>query len=176
VKATPAEYRSVADEEISRRLLLLAEELGAGVVLGYLSLADEVRIDDFLAGACEAGKKVLLPRIGSEGMEFCPWRPSSILAPDGKGVLAPRGPRAAGEGFSKRFIVVPGRAFDREGGRLGRGGGYYDRFLAQTANESRVTVGVAYECQIMDERIPLEAHDARMDFVVTERGGGRSRR
>lgn len=65
-------------------------------------------------------------------------------------------------------ILTPGLAFDRQGGRLGRGRGHFDRLFAQAGVKAR-RVGVCFDCQVIDQ-VPVEAHDARMDVVVTERG------
>ena len=62
-------------------------------------------------------------------------------------------------------FLVPGRAFDRSGGRLGRGRACYDKYLAQT---QACKVGVAWGLQIHKEDLPMEAHDIPMDFIVTE--------
>ena len=64
-------------------------------------------------------------------------------------------------------ILVPGIAFDRFGGRVGQGGGYYDRFLATL---KAVKIGFAYGSQVFDGEIPLEEFDLRVDYVVTEDG------
>ncbi len=64
-------------------------------------------------------------------------------------------------------VIVPGSVFDRSGGRLGYGGGYYDRFLAQQAPQA-VKIGLAFELQLVD-RVPVEPHDQFMDFIVTEK-------
>ena len=61
-------------------------------------------------------------------------------------------------------FLVPALAFDREGRRLGRGGGYYDRVLSQT---SGIKVGLAWDDQISNEALPEESHDVRMDAIVT---------
>ena len=63
------------------------------------------------------------------------------------------------------LILVPGCGFDLEGGRLGRGGGYYDRFLAGQVGVLKV--GLCFECQMID-RLPTEAHDQSVDLIVTE--------
>jgi 5-formyltetrahydrofolate cyclo-ligase len=65
-------------------------------------------------------------------------------------------------------LVVPGLAFDRSGGRLGYGGGYYDTTLRAMTTRPLV-IGVAYECQMV-ARVPMTSHDESMDAVVTERG------
>ena len=62
---------------------------------------------------------------------------------------------------------MPGVAFDENGGRLGHGGGYYDRFLAQLPPET-LLIGVAYEWQVLPE-VPLAEWDVPLDFLVTEK-------
>jgi 5-formyltetrahydrofolate cyclo-ligase len=64
--------------------------------------------------------------------------------------------------------VVPGVAFDRCGNRLGHGAGYYDRLLA-LASPSATLIGLAFDCQMVDS-IPVEPHDVRMHYLITESG------
>lgn len=66
------------------------------------------------------------------------------------------------------LILVPGIAFSREGGRLGRGAGFYDRLLARPGWRAR-KMGVCFDCQLVGE-LPVEAHDHEVDCVVTENG------
>jgi len=66
------------------------------------------------------------------------------------------------------LVVTPGLAFDSSGGRLGHGGGHYDRLLAGTTMQQAFKVGLALECQMV-ERVPMNARDIRLDAVVTER-------
>ena len=67
------------------------------------------------------------------------------------------------EAVVPEIVFVPGLAFDARGGRLGTGGGWYDRFLSGDS----VKVGVCFECLVVDE-VPVEEHDARMDFVMSD--------
>jgi 5-formyltetrahydrofolate cyclo-ligase len=64
------------------------------------------------------------------------------------------------------IVIVPGSVFDQRGGRMGYGGGYYDRFLADFAPQA-TRIGVCFELQ-MAEKIPLQPHDQLLDFIVTE--------
>ncbi len=64
------------------------------------------------------------------------------------------------------LVIVPGVAFDRQGGRLGHGKGYYDRFLEQT---SAFRLGLAFDCQLID-KVPVELHDVPMHAILTESG------
>jgi len=71
-------------------------------------------------------------------------------------------------------VIVPGVAFDRNGGRIGHGKGYYDKLL-QSVRDDSLRVGLAFECQIVDI-IPKQSHDASMDYVVTENGSYEGRK
>ena len=64
-------------------------------------------------------------------------------------------------------VILPGSVFDAKGGRLGYGGGYYDRFLTDQAPQA-LKIGIAYEMQLVDE-VPLLPHDQRLDYLVTEK-------
>ena len=66
------------------------------------------------------------------------------------------------------MVVAPGLAFDRKGNRLGRGGAYYDRFLGSEQLKATVC-SLAFAEQIVDV-VPVEEHDQRVDFIVTEEG------
>lgn len=65
-------------------------------------------------------------------------------------------------------IILPGSVFDKHGGRLGYGGGYYDRFLVNEAPQA-LRIGVAFELQIMKQALPLMPHDQMLDYLVTEK-------
>src|SRR5262249_165220 len=65
------------------------------------------------------------------------------------------------------LVLVPGIAFDRQGHRLGFGGGYFDRFLPKAPKAFRI--GLAFEVQLSDDALPKEAHDAQLDCIVTEK-------
>ncbi len=66
------------------------------------------------------------------------------------------------------MVIVPGSVFDRRGGRLGYGGGYYDRFLSKDAPQA-LRIALAFSFQVQDNNIPLQPHDELMDYIVTEK-------
>lgn len=70
---------------------------------------------------------------------------------------------------SATVVIVPGLVFDRLGNRLGRGGGYYDRFLARAGMGGAVKVAAGWSLQLADD-LPVDSHDVRMDWVCHERG------
>jgi 5-formyltetrahydrofolate cyclo-ligase len=111
------------------------------------------------------------PRIEAGGMAFFEVESSGDLMP------APWHPKIREPVFDPvrlvppekiDLILVPGLAFTRDGQRLGRGGGYYDRYLAALPSGA-VKLGVCFQCQLLDS-LPLEAHDQRVHAVVTENG------
>lgn len=96
--------------------------------------------------------------------------PAKQLKPGYAGILEPnkeRTTQAVLDASTIELALVPGSVFDRNGGRLGYGGGYYDRFFAEKAPQA-LRVGLAYEIQLVAE-VPLEEHDKRMDYLVTEK-------
>ena len=111
--------------------------------------------------------KVGIPVIqdANEPLLFAAWTPHTEMI---------EGPFGAKVPLSKNFfipelLIVPVVAFDRQGGRVGYGGGFYDRTLEKLKMEKPVlAVGFAYSCQEVD-RVPLEKTDQRLDFVVTEK-------
>lgn len=112
----------------------------------------------------QAGFTVALPRCdGPRGaMRFVDGAPTErgrygLMQP-------PDGPTIPPTAFD--VVLVPGIAFSRDGGRLGQGGGYYDRFLSALRADA-LRIGVAYSWQVL-EALPLEPHDARLTHVITE--------
>jgi len=142
----------------------------ARAIFCYLSLADEVDTWTLIDQALQAGKLVTVPFIAdpSQGrMEAVQLDSLEDLAPGRFGIPTVRPEK------QRLFppaeldcIIVPGAAFDREGGRLGLGGGYYDRFLQRA--ERAVLSAVAYSCQLM-EQVPRESFDLPVDYIITEK-------
>ena len=127
-------------------------------------------IDPFPLGAALArlGVRVALPAVTERGGPLVfRLKGEGPLPPDALGIPSP-GEEA--EAVRPDLVVTPLLAFDRYGGRLGQGGGYYDRTLAALRASGPVFVlGLAYAGQQLD-RVPMNAHDQRLDGVLTERG------
>ncbi len=111
------------------------------------------------------GKKIILPRVVGSQVRLHLVDNSEVLIAGSFGILEPA-PNAPVAMAKADIILVPGLAFDRSGARLGRGGGYYDRLLTDF---EVLRVGVCFEESVL-ERIPVEPHDARMDFLITPSG------
>jgi 5-formyltetrahydrofolate cyclo-ligase len=134
----------------------------------YAELPDELPLRQVRALAQRAGKELLWPRTsGAKGLVFASVDHVEKLRPGRYGVREP-GAEARVESLGRDVLVLaPGVAFDLQGGRLGRGGGLWDRALADV--QGATVFGVGYELQVI-ERVPHEGHDCRMDGLVTEAG------
>ncbi len=130
----------------------------ASCVCVFSALADE---PDVLPSWPE-GKRIAMPRVEGDELQFRWVASRGELRPGRFGILEPAS-EAPDAGSEFDLILVPGKAFDLQGGRLGRGKGFYDRFLAEARG---LRAGVCFDDQIV-EGVPLEPHDLRMDFVVT---------
>jgi 5-formyltetrahydrofolate cyclo-ligase len=113
------------------------------------------------------------PRVEGEKMHFFQVEREASFSLNRWGILEPDATHSAPiDPKSLRGVLVPGLAFDRHCGRLGRGGGYYDRALADITkiNPNIMKIGVALDLQVAAQPIPLEPFDVRMDWVLTESG------
>lgn len=165
----PAEAQA-AGRAIADRLVGRAAWRRALRIALFVSRTDEIETAPLIDFARRAQKPVLAPRIleGSEaGLEFVEVDDWSRLESGRFGKQPPASWPATALGPSD-LVVVPGLAFDREGGRLGRGGGYYDRVLSGRSAAGRaIFVGVGFHFQLVD-RVPMMAHDRRLDAIVTD--------
>lgn len=125
------------------------------------------RLPDVFA---QLGARVLLPVVPPGGAELGWAVDTGRLAPGRFGLLEPVGPRLAATALgTAEVVVVPAVAVARDGVRLGRGGGYYDRALAH-ARAGATVVALVFDDEFVDD-LPAEPHDRRVDAVVTPTGG-----
>ena len=164
----PAEQ--VARSEAACRLLAaLPEFTGARSIFLFLSIADEPGTESLIHAALAAGKRVAAPRTDWPARTMTPIELSSVddVSLADRGLLEPRGDLVVAI-ETIDLVIVPGVAFDRFGRRLGRGGGFYDRFLAHPWLRA-VRCGLAFHEQLVEE-VPAEQHDASIDLLVTDAG------
>jgi 5-formyltetrahydrofolate cyclo-ligase len=122
------------------------------------------------AAFTQLGARVLLPVVMPGDPELRWAVDTGRLAPGRFGLLEPVGPRLGATAVGTAdVVVVPAVAIARDGIRLGRGGGYYDRALRH-ARPGAVLVGVVFDDELLEE-LPAEAHDLRVSAVVTPSGG-----
>lgn len=171
------QFRRLAPGELEARGALARARLAAadefrraGSFLLYASMPDEIDTAPLIDGLLAAGKTVCLPlcRPDRAEIDVVPIRSRGAdLAPGHFGILEPRAGLAPASAGDVEFALVPGRAFDRRGRRLGRGRGYYDRFLAEIS--SGVTrAALALDFQIVPA-VPAAGHDQPVDLVATDR-------
>ena len=140
----------------------------ADAILMYHSLPDEVDTHSALGQLLAMGKKVLLPKVVSETeMTIHEYTGRDSLQPsEPYGILEPTTPELSIVNCQLSIvIVVPGMAFDKHGHRLGRGKGYYDRFLSRIPNIYKI--GVCFPFQLIDE-VPSEPTDILVDEVLCD--------
>jgi 5-formyltetrahydrofolate cyclo-ligase len=167
-RALPRVRRQFAVRAIVRHLSALAAYRRARSVALYWPADGEPDIRGIEANARARGKQLYLPVIGRGGkLTFAPWRRGSRLRRNRYGIPEPTGGRRVPAGRLD-MLVMPLVAFDAEGNRLGMGGGYYDRTLAQRRRRP-LRVGVAFACQ-QAEAIPAQPWDIPLTCVITERG------
>ncbi|MFQ5479380.1 MAG: 5-formyltetrahydrofolate cyclo-ligase [Candidatus Binatia bacterium] len=159
-------YRNWADGVICERVGALAAYADAVQLVLYQAVDDEVSLDPLAEKASRDGKRIYLPCTdrNSLALEFRSWRPGDPLRRGYGGILEPVGTSSLGDAAT--LSLVPGRAFDERGGRLGRGRGCYDRAMGVLSRLGLV-VGIAYSCQLT-EAVPVGALDCRVSMVVTE--------
>jgi len=139
------------------------------LVGAYWAIGAEAATMPLLCALDDAGFSVALPVTGPRGtpLTFRRWRPGDILVKGRMGIAEPPVTAAVVE---PGLLFVPLAAADREGNRIGYGAGYYDLTLASFRESQRViAVGVCFSCQILD-RVPAEAHDQKLDYLLTEEG------
>ena len=135
------------------------------VLAAYWPIGTEIDTRDVMTAACDRSMTVCLPITPRPGaaLTFATWHPGASLRPGRLGILEP-----AGSPVVPTVLLVPLLAFDRRGGRLGYGGGFYDRTLAALP-PTTIAIGCAFTAQEMDT-VPMETHDRAMHAIATEVG------
>ena len=172
-KVAPSVRRS-ASQEVCARILDRADVKGALAAKQpfavYLASPQEIDLAPLIERLWAADCLVLVPawRNGSYSLESYSQKTTLIQGPMGILEPTPTGSVPKDSGSVPKVWIVPGLAFTRGGGRLGYGGGWYDRLLA-AADPSAILLGVAYSFQMVEE-LPSEPHDVRLTDVVVAEG------
>lgn len=152
--------------QLSERLWAMPEVADAEHIMAYLAMPREANIDAFITEALRRGKCVYVPVcVAKTEMVGVRIRSLEDLARGTLGIRIPKEPYAIVEPKKLDCILVPGLAFDRRGGRMGMGAGYYDRYLQEIAVEKRI--GIAWDNQLSEEMLPMAPHDEWMHTIVT---------
>ena len=154
--------------EIAERMVFSKEFKEAKTIMVYLNMPGEVNTAHIIKNAFEAGKKVAVPQVN--------WKKETMKAVELEsmdhpletvkmGLKEPTDAKTIPAGEID-LVIVPGVAFDEKLNRLGRGGGYYDRFLSKPKFNA-IKCGIAFDLQVV-ENIPTDDHDQKMDILITE--------
>lgn len=155
--------RLIWDEAIAERALALPAFSDGGIVSGYWPMRSEADPRPIMEELHARGLQLCLPAIVARRMIFRRWAPYEPIVPGGFGTLVaePHQPEIA-----PTILLAPLAAFDRRGFRIGYGKGHYDSKLTELG--AVTSIGLAYAAQEI-EAVPEEAHDRRLDWIVTER-------
>lgn len=156
------------DSSIFERIVAHGSYTAARTVLLYASFRSEVETDCLIRHSLDAGKRTVLPLVDRTGPRLRLYAIENMedLLPGCMGIREPKMNHAEVVLDAIDFVLVPGVAFDLKCGRIGYGGGYYDRLL-QYRKAGLFLLSAAYEEQIV-ETVPVEAHDVKMDEILTE--------
>jgi 5-formyltetrahydrofolate cyclo-ligase len=167
-RALSPDDRRIAGAAVGRIVVALDVFERAERVAAYVALDDEVPTDMILDAVIGSGRVLLLPRVVGPGLEFAAVGDLGQLRRGRWRAFEPSNACVASQLAPGDLVLVPGVAFDRRGGRLGRGGGHYDRAFA-ASGVGPLRVGLAFSFQIVPS-VPTDDRDRFVDGVVTELG------
>lgn len=165
--------RSEKSARIVARLLQWPVFRGARTVMAYLPIGGEADITAAAEAVLARGSRLFLPRVDWQTGSMTAREVRSVesgLVTGRAGLREPPGDAPAAAVGELDLILVPGLGFDARGGRLGRGGGFYDRFLAGAAGatgRAGAACGIGFDAQVAEE-IPMGPMDIRLGAVATE--------
>jgi len=164
-RSLSADFRTVSDAAVAKNIFSLDEYKNARTVFLFAGYGSEINTEEIIEDALAGGKRVVLPLCTGKGiMEAREIRSLNELSPGAYGIPEP-GPDSPAVPFSEiDFTLVPCYSCDSSGRRLGKGGGFYDRFLENYTGSKAIIVR---EC-LMNYDIPMEKHDASVLPVVTD--------
>ncbi|PJI10295.1 5-formyltetrahydrofolate cyclo-ligase [Clostridium sp. CT7] len=159
--------KSIKDNRIYNKVINSIEYKDATNIFVYVSYQSEVDTHKIINKAIIDGKKVFVPKVISKekGMEALEIKGLHDLTEGNYGILEPTGldyikPQTID------MVLAPGLAFDKKGGRIGYGGGFYDRYM-KLISKSTVKIGICYDFQVVEEVI-MDSNDVLVDKIITD--------
>lgn len=164
---TEAERENL-DSIIFKKVTNSKEYQEAKVIFIFVSYDTELDTHKIIKQALKDGKRVSVPRIISkeEGMDVVEIKGFEDLKPGAYGILEPEDSKFKIDESLIDVSYLPGVAFDRKGGRVGYGGGFYDRFLRKTRKDS-LKIALGYSFQVLEE-VPMDDNDEFIDGIITD--------
>ncbi|MCH9632180.1 MAG: hypothetical protein S4CHLAM6_05100 [Chlamydiae bacterium] len=162
VEQMPKDRRLQASEKAFQRLTLLAKE--ARTVASFAPFGSEIDIWSFNKEMIKS-KKLLLPKVSGKDLSFYNVNHLSELAPSQWGILEPSSIKCSPVKVDEiDLFLVPGLAYDKQGQRLGKGKGFYDRFIS--LHSPKEAIGVGFLEQLFEGSLPVELHDQPLEKVL----------
>lgn len=177
IASIPSELKQLQSETVTSLLKTLPEYQKSLRISVYLNMDDEIRTRPIVEHIFQSGKVCFIPRYSKSDMVMVRLKSMEDLKSLPKTKWNIQQPletdqrEDALETGGLDLVIVPGLAFSKTGDRMGRGKGYYDRFLSicRAKNKNLVTVALAFKEQIL-ENIPTEPHDTKIDLVLFPEG------
>ena len=159
--------RLLKSQQICRHVMEIIRD--NETVMVFTSKEKEVNTEPLINSLFKRGNPVVVPIIVKEdiSLRLSYLRDFSALVPSTFGVPEPIGSEIPADANDISTIILPMLGFDRTGGRIGYGAGYYDRFLSKNQNMRKI--GIIFACQEVDN-LPVDENDIRMDYIITEEG------
>ena len=160
-----AAFKLVAMAEPLIDQLLLKTDVQSTVIAGYIPIGSEIDPRPLLTVFHEKGARLCMPEVTAldERLYFRDWKPGDLLISGALGTLQPLSTAAL---LDPDVMLLPLVGVDQAGVRMGQGGGFYDRTIAHYNSQSLMSIGVAFDAQLVDE-LPREAHDQYIDGLIT---------
>lgn len=165
----PKERRKEKDSVIYERIINSDSYKSSKLLFVFVSYGSEVDTHKLIKHALGSGKRVCVPKVidKANGMKAVEIRCWSDLSESYRGILEPElKENHVIEEKNIDLVIAPGVAFDNNGGRLGYGGGFYDRFLLKLKEECHI-IAICYKEQIVNE-LPIDEHDVKINCIITD--------
>ncbi len=159
--------RAKKSKQITEHSLAIVAEENPSVIYAYAAFRNEPETEMLIRALLSMGKTVALPKCGKNGvMEFYRIKDLSDLSLGAYGILEPPEEELL-QPSEAELVLVPGAAFDKNGYRIGYGGGYYDRYLPKA--KSAKALGICFS-DCLTYNLPHGEFDCKMDGIITEKG------
>ncbi len=168
------EAREEKNRAIHEKFFQIINKIPSETIFIYVSYRSEVGTDSLITQLLDAGKIVTVPLVQVNSRKMLAIRlmdPENDLVSGYYGIMEPKESLIQERTLDPSridVVVLPGSVFDERGGRMGYGGGFYDTFLAMEVLPSAKRIAFSYDLQIK-HRIPQQAHDQPVDFVISEK-------
>lgn len=160
--------KKIKDESIYNQVIKDKDYIAANTVFLFMSFGSEINTKKIILDALDHNKKVFLPKVVGKKLELFEIEDFENLERSKYGILEPN---AFCQGIGNcgiDFILMPGLAFDSFGGRVGYGGGFYDRYISSLPNYKEIPkVAIAYDFQII-EKVPMSKYDIPVDRIIID--------